>query len=132
MDIELVRIFTKVVQQQSFSKAAALLRLPKATVSRSVSRLERQTGTKLLVRTTRSVSTTSAGLAFYDAASASVQVLEAALRALQGQDSALSGTVRLTAPEDLGAHIISPAIAALSRAHGALAFELHYTDEVVD
>lgn len=132
MEIDPVRIFVKVVQTGGFSKAADALRLPKSTVSRTISQLEHETGTKLIVRTTRSLTPTAAGLAFYESASGPVQSLEEALRSLRGRDSVIAGNLRLTAPEDFGGYVISPAIARLSREHRELSFELHYTDEVLD
>ena len=132
MELELTRIFVKVVQQGSFSRAAEMLKLPKSTVSKAVTRLESETGTKLLLRTTRSLTLTAAGRAFYDACVGPVQVLEDARKSLNGADSILTGTVRITAPEDLGSQVIAPAIGELTRKHPGLTFELSYTDEVVD
>jgi LysR family transcriptional regulator for bpeEF and oprC len=132
MEVESIRIFVKVVQMASFSKAANLLRLPKSTVSRSISHLEQQTGTKLLVRTTRSVNPTAAGLTFYERTMDAIQVLEDSMRLLHGQDNIVSGNLRITAPEDLGAHIISPLIAKMSLQYPDLSFELNYTDEILD
>lgn len=132
MELDLIRVFVKVVQNGSFSKAAALLQLPKSTVSKSISRLEKTTGTKLLVRTTRSLTLTAAGRAFYDTSLGPVQILEDAQKSLYGQDSILSGQVRITAPEDLGLHVIAPTVAQLAATNPHLAFDLHYTDEVID
>src|SRR4051812_36061970 len=110
MDLELTRYFVKVVQNGSFSRAADLLKLPKSTVSKAITRLEHDTGTKLLLRTTRSLTLTAAGRAFYDTCLGPVHILEDAQKSLYGQDSILSGTLKITAPEDLGAHVISPAV----------------------
>lgn len=132
MNLDLCRIFVKVVQQGSFSKAADLLLVPKSTISKAVSRLERESGTKLLLRTTRSLSLTAAGRGFFDACLGPVQVLEDAQKSLQGGDSLLTGTVRITAPEDLGTFVLAPALAALTLRHPRLNFDLQYTDEVLD
>jgi DNA-binding transcriptional LysR family regulator len=132
MSLDLVRVFVKVVQSGSFSKAGLLLRLPKSTVSKSVARLERDTGTKLLLRTTRSLTLTSAGRAFYESCLGPMSLIEEAQRSLQGQDSMLQGTLKITAPEDLGNEVIAPALATLARKHPGLRFELLFTDEVVD
>src|SRR2546423_356495 len=89
MDLELTRYFVKVVQNGSFSRAADILKLPKSTVSKAISRLESETGTKLLLRTTRSLTLTAAGRVFYDASLGPIQVLEDAQKSLHGQDSIL-------------------------------------------
>lgn len=132
MNIELTRIFVKVVQNSSFSKAGELLKVPKSTVSKAVTALEKETGTKLLLRTTRSLTLTPAGKAFYDSCVGPIQTLEDAQRSLHGQDSIVAGLIRITAPEDLGSQVIAPAIARLAQIHPALHFELVYTDEVLD
>lgn len=132
MEIESVRIFVKVVQLGSFTKAAELLKLPKSTVSRTLSRLEAEAGTKLILRTTRSMTLTPAGQAFYENCLGPVQALEDARKSLEGKDSVLSGLIRLTAPEDLGIEVISSAIATITRQNPGLSFELNYTDEIID
>lgn len=132
MELDLTRIFVKVVQYSSFSKAAAALKMPKSTVSKSISRLEKETGTKLLVRSTRSLTVTNAGRSFYEASLGPIHQLEDAQKALYGQDNLLTGLVRITAPEDLGTFVIAPAMAKLSIQHPMLRFELEYTDDLVD
>lgn len=132
MSLDLARVFVKVVQSGSFSRAGLQLRLPKSTVSKSVARLENSTGTKLLLRTTRSLTLTAAGRAFYESCLGPLQAIEEAQRSLQGKDSMLTGTIRITAPEDLGNEVIAPAVARLARKNPGLGFELLFTDEVVD
>lgn len=132
MELELTRIFVKVAQNGSFSKAALLLKITKSTASKAVTRLEKATGTKLMLRTTRSLTLTAGGRAFYEASLGPIQLLEEAQKSLFGQDSILSGLVKITAPEDLGSFAIAPTIANLAKKNPALSFELVYTDEVVD
>ncbi|MCO5142993.1 MAG: LysR family transcriptional regulator [Oligoflexia bacterium] len=132
MDLNLSKIFVKVIQNGSFSRAAEQLRIPKSTVSKAVTKLEQETGTSLLLRTTRSLTLTPAGKIFYDTCIGPIQTLEDAQKSLHGQDSILSGTIRITAPEDLGNEVIAPTIGKLIKTHSALNFEINYTDEVVD
>jgi len=130
--IELSRIFVKVIQLGGFTKAAEILRIPKSTVSKAISRLEKETGTKLLIRTTRSHTLTAAGRAYYETCLEPIQILEDAQKSLYGHDSIIAGRVKLTAPEDLGSQVIAPIIGELCRQHPKLFFELHYTDKLVD
>ena len=132
MEIETTRIFVKVLQLGSFTKAATALKIPKSTVSRAVARLEKESGTKLLIRTTRQITATAAGRAFYENCVAPIQTLEDARKSLQGRDSLVMGHIRITAPEDIGEKIVSTEIAKLSRKHKGLTFELNYTDTIVD
>lgn len=129
--IELTRIFVKVIQHGSFSKAADSLKIPKSTVSKAISRLERETGTKLLLRTTRSQTLTASGRAFYETCLEPLQILEDAQKSLFGKDAIIAGKIRITAPEDLGTHVIAPIIGELSQSYDKLFFELLYLNKVV-
>ncbi len=132
IDIELTRLFVKVIQHGGFSKAADALKVPKSTVSKGVTRLEQQTGTKLLLRTTRSQTLTAAGRIFYETCLGPIQTLEDAQKSLYGQDNIVSGRIKLTAPEDIGSHVVAPSIGRLCLKYPNLEFELHYTNEIVD
>ncbi|RYZ66284.1 MAG: LysR family transcriptional regulator, partial [Proteobacteria bacterium] len=132
VELESTRVFVKVIESGSFTKAADLLRIPKSNVSRAVGRLESETGTKLITRTTRSLTLTAAGRAFYDSCRGPILTLEQARLSLDGRDSIVAGLVRVTAPEDLGNLVLAPTLAELSRKHPALSFQFQYTDQVVD
>lgn len=132
MDLDLIRIFVKVVQNGSFSRAAALMKLPKSTVSKAVAALERESGAKLLLRTTRSLTLTPSGKSFYESALGPVLALEDARKRLQGKDSVLSGRIKLTAPEDLGGVLIAPVLGRLTRENPELSFEVVYSGEILD
>ncbi|MCM2279490.1 MAG: LysR family transcriptional regulator [Oligoflexia bacterium] len=132
MELEPLRIFVKVIELGSFTRAAAVLNLPKSTVSRAVSRLEHQAHARLLLRTTRSLSLTAPGRAFYESCRDPIRALEEARRTLDGVDARISGVVRLTAVDDLGVQVISPAMGRLISRHPELSFEFSFTDELVD
>jgi DNA-binding transcriptional LysR family regulator len=57
--------FARTVEAKSLSRAAAELRVPRATLGRRLARLEERLGTRLLLRTTRSLTLTDAGEMFY-------------------------------------------------------------------
>ncbi len=132
IEIELSRIFVKVVQQGGFTKASELLKIPKSTVSKAVTRLEELTGTKLLLRTTRSHTLTAAGRVFYETCLGPIQVLEDAQKSLFGLDTIVSGHIKLTAPEDLGTYVISQVLGDLAQKHPNMSFDLQYTNKLVD
>ncbi|MBY0316052.1 MAG: LysR family transcriptional regulator [Bdellovibrionales bacterium] len=132
MDLELVHIFIQVIKSGGFSKAADSLKLPKSTVSKAITRLETETGTKLLLRTTRSQTLTASGKAFYDSCVGPLEAIENAQKSLYGSTSLITGNIKLTAPEDLGSEVIAPAAGLLTQKHPGLTFELIYTDEVLD
>lgn len=64
-DLNTVRVFVAVVDEQSFSGAARLLALPSSNVSRHVASLERNLGVRLLERSTRHLRMTEAGTLLY-------------------------------------------------------------------
>lgn len=61
-----MRLFTRIVELGSFTKAADDLQLPRATVTHALQQLEKRLGARLLNRTTRSVSPTPDGAAYYE------------------------------------------------------------------
>ena len=132
MNIEASQIFVNVIHSGSFSKAAIALNLPKSTVSRTISKLENETGTKLIVRTTRSLSLTEAGREYYEDCLPAILRLEEANKKLLNKDKSISGLVKLTAPEDLGHTVVTKALAKLTLKHPDLSFEFSFTDKIVD
>lgn len=130
--IELTRLFVKVVQHGSYSRAAEVLRVPKSTISKAITKLEIETGTKLLVRTTRSQTLTTAGRLFYETCLGPIQILEDAQKSLFGQDNIVSGKIKVTAPEDLGNLHITPTLARLCLKYPKLDFETLYTNDLID
>lgn len=132
MQIELVHMFVQVVKSGGFTKAAQVLKIPKSTVSKGISKLEKETGTNLLRRTTRSHTLTAEGRVFYDACVGAVESIENAHKSLYGNENLLTGMIKLTAPEDLGNEVIAPAAATLSQKYPGLSFQLIYTNDVLD
>ena len=61
-----IRTFARVVEAGSFTKAADSIQMPKATVTKLVQALEKHVGAKLLQRTTRRISVTPEGMAYYE------------------------------------------------------------------
>jgi DNA-binding transcriptional LysR family regulator len=124
--------FTAVVESGSFTAAAEKLGLTKAMVSQHVSRLEKELGIGLLTRTTRKVTPTEAGAAFYADCAQVLQELEAAIARVGGGSEVPSGTLRLTTTEDYGAAVVVPALAGFMHRFPAVRIEFIATDQVVD
>jgi DNA-binding transcriptional LysR family regulator len=102
MDLDALRAFVKVVQAGSFTAAADALLTHKASLSRVVSRLERDLGARLLERTTRSLSLTEVGREFHERAVAILAAVDDARVAVQQAQGAPRGTLRLTCGVDFG------------------------------
>lgn len=102
MDLNEVVVFAKVVEAGSFVGAARELSMPKSTVSRKVSELEERLGARLLQRTTRQLSLTDAGRAYYRHAARVLLELSEAERAVTRMQEVPRGLLRVTTPINLG------------------------------
>ncbi len=125
-------IFAKVVDEKSFSGAANRLGLAKSTVSKSVSRLERRLGAQLLNRTTRRLSLTEAGSAFYESCARIVNEAETAEAEIGRLNDTPRGTLKVNASMVFGTRHIAPAVAEFLSAHPEIHLDLTMTDQVVD
>lgn len=124
--------FNAVIEAGSFTAAAARLGLAKTMVSKHMQLLEAEIGVNLLVRSTRKLSLTEAGLAFHEAC---VEILnrtdQAIVQARTGVE-APSGTLRVAAPIDYGAMVVAPVLVELQARFPALKIELVCADHYVD
>ncbi|HKW54476.1 MAG TPA: LysR family transcriptional regulator [Stellaceae bacterium] len=104
-------IFVKVVESSSFAAAARHFRLSPAMVSRHVHALEEQLGAQLLNRTTRRVSPTEVGQAYYQRVRQVLADIEEADRLASDLQAAPSGLLRITSSQSFGIRHLAPAIA---------------------
>ncbi len=100
LDLNDVAIFVQVVRCGSFAEAARRLGVPPNTLSRRVQQLEAQLGTRLMQRSTRHLTLTSAGQVFLERCSGAVEGLMDAGEELQAVNQEPSGLVRVAAPAD--------------------------------
>ena len=127
-----MQVFAQVVEAGSFAKAAERLALSTSAASRHVAELEAHLQTRLLNRTTRRVSLTESGRAFYERA---VQLLADLAEAEQEASSAAvapRGTIRLTTSVNFGVRHLAPAIAAFLAEHRDVRFDVSLSDRIVD
>src|SRR5262245_65738450 len=98
MDLNEIAVFTRVVQAGSFTAAAKALGMPKSTVSRKVADLEERLDARLLQRTTRKLSLTDAGRAYFDYGQRIVNEVEEAELAVSSLQEKPRGLLRITVP----------------------------------
>ncbi len=124
--------FLRVVDTGSFTRAAELLDLPKASVSGHVARLEQHLGVRLLQRSTRRLSLTADGSACYERARQlldDLAELEAGLRA-EGRE--LDGRLRVDVAAAFGRHVLVPALPEFFARHPRIRLEVGSSDRPVD
>lgn len=130
--IEDMQIFVTTVDTQSFTAAADRLGLSKQFVSRRVMALEERLGARLLVRTTRRLSITDTGRAYYERAVKILQDVDEAEQLVANQNAEPRGTLRLTAPMTFGTMHLGPAIARFMANCPEVTIELDLSDRFVD
>ncbi len=126
-----VSAFLAVVETQSFTKAAERLGLAKSAVSRRVRDLEDGLGVRLLHRTTRRLQLSEAGSAYAARAARALESLSEANDAARDLQDATRGTVRLTAPVDLGS-VLAPVLVRFMAAHHEIRVEVILVARRVD
>lgn len=124
-------MFVRVAETGSFSRAGREMGFAQPTVSRMIGALEARLGIKLLMRTTRRVTPTDAGLALLERGRVALSELDDAESSARGAGG-LSGVLRVATPVTFGAREITPGLGAFLDAHPALRVELMMADRRVD
>jgi DNA-binding transcriptional LysR family regulator len=127
-----MQVFAQVVESGSFSKASERLGLSPTAVSRQVADLEAHLDTRLLNRTTRRVSLTESGRAFYERCVQLLADLEEAEQEAARAAIVPRGTIKLTTSVNFGVRHLAPAIAAFLSRHGEVRFDVSLSDRMVD
>ncbi|NBB16818.1 LysR family transcriptional regulator [Caulobacter sp. SLTY] len=127
-----LRLFLRVAETGSFSRAAAELGIAQSAASRAVSGLEAELGGRLLNRTTRSLALTDAGRKVCDHARAVAAEFEAMEQAVRGAEREPAGLLRVTASVALTRAELAPLAADFLRAHPRMRLDLAARDDRVD
>jgi DNA-binding transcriptional LysR family regulator len=125
-------VFAKVAETKSFSEAARRLGLSKSAVSKHVTRLEQSLKARLLNRTTRRLSLTEVGSAYYEHCSRMVAEAEAADLVVSRLHAMPRGVLKLTVPAAFGHLQVAPAIPELLARYPEMAVQIAMNDRDVD
>jgi DNA-binding transcriptional LysR family regulator len=128
MDLNRAATFVRVVESGGFTAAASALNLPPSSVSRSVARLEEELGVVLLERTTRKVSLTDAGRAYYDRVRGALSTLDEANALAVDAAREPQGLVRLAVPHEFApalSHVLAMFLQAQPRIRVEVTFTAH-------
>ena len=127
-----MHIFTAVVETRAFTQAADKLDISRAAVSKHVADLEAQLGGRLLNRTTRSVSLTEAGSAYYDRCRQILDDIDDAECLVNGLSSEPRGTLRINAPMSFGTRHFAPLVAGFCARNPRIDVDLTLNDRLID
>jgi DNA-binding transcriptional LysR family regulator len=131
-DLARIRAFVQVFDAGGFSSAARQYGRSKALLSKYVTDLEDYLGVRLMNRTTRKLSLTEAGEAYYREASQLLQQLDDLDASISDQTSAPRGLVRVSAPRNFGERTLAPAIFEFLKTYPDVSIDLRLEDRYVD
>ncbi|WP_218509046.1 LysR family transcriptional regulator [Variovorax sp. dw_308] len=126
-----LRCFVAVVNANSFSTAARQLRMAPSSVTKHLQLLERATGAALVHRTTRRISVTDAGEAFYARCVDILEQLEGAVAGIAGEQAA-GGHLRVTAPPSFASAVLAPGLPRFLEQHPGATVDLVVSSDVPD
>lgn len=129
--LEDMAILVHVVEAGSFTRAADQLNSTKSMVSRRLSELEKRLGVRLFNRTTRRLSLTEAGQAFYEHSRKIISEVEELEESMGGKVGEPHGRLRVSAPTSF-VDEISPAILEFAQRYPQLQVDLHLSDQHLD
>jgi len=127
-----INAFARVVEAGSFARAAERMGVSVSAVSRQVAELEAHLDVRLLNRTTRRLSLTESGQAFFDRSVQLLADLEEAEIAVTSASIVPRGTLRLTCSATFGSRHLAPAIAAFAARHPQMRFDVELSERFVD
>nr|WP_315244444.1 LysR substrate-binding domain-containing protein [uncultured Albidiferax sp.] len=130
--LELIRTFREVAARGGFSLAAKTLDVSKANVSKHVAELESRLGTRLLNRSTRTVSLTDAGSLLLERSKPLLEMMALTREELQHRAQEPSGRLRLTAPQGIGSVELPALLADFMQRYPEVHISLDLGNRVVD
>ncbi|MRX26879.1 LysR family transcriptional regulator [Kangiella sp. HZ709] len=130
--LEFMKIFVRVVEAGTITLAAEQLSMTKSAVSKRLSELESNLGTKLLNRTTRSSSLTEAGNNYYNRAKDLILEIEELNQDITSSNKTLEGKLKVALPLSFGINHLLPFFNAFLKAHPRIQLETNFCEYQVD
>jgi DNA-binding transcriptional LysR family regulator len=131
-DLRTLAIFVKVAERKSFVRAADDLGITQSGVSNAIKRLEEQTGTRLLARTTRRVSLTDDGTAFFERCRQALAEIDEAEQVLKEAQLTPSGNLRVDLPVSFGRIKMVPLLGPFQARYPDVRLSVSFTDRYID
>ncbi len=127
-----LQLFIRVVETGSFSKASADLGITQPTATKHVAALEKRLGARLFHRSTRGVTPTEVGTAYYHKAKAIARELEDADNLAALMQSRVQGTLRISTSVAFGRRVMTPLVLRFMQQHPGLQIDLSFDDRYVN
>jgi DNA-binding transcriptional LysR family regulator len=130
--LDLMRVFVRVCEVESFTGAAESLNMPKASISQYVQKLEASLDTRLLHRTTRKVTITQDGMTFYDRCKDLLADVDEVENMFNRNETNVSGRIRVDMPTNLAKNYVIKRLPEFLEKYPNIEVELSSTDRKVD
>ncbi|ACS87083.1 LysR family transcriptional regulator [Musicola paradisiaca] len=130
--VQAMRVFVRIVETESFSRAAENMGLPRATVSQVLKRLEVRLGARLLLRTTRQVRMTDEGRLYYQRCVQLLAEIEETDALFSHQRQRPSGRVRIDMPHSLARLVVIPQLPAFYQRYPDISLALSANDTPIN
>ena len=127
-----VAVFVCVINSGSFTAAARALGHSTSYVSKEITRLEKRLGSRLLNRTTRTISLTDAGRAYYERCSQIVIDAENAERSINQLQDTPRGLLRINAPASFGSKYLLDVLPEFMHRYPEVKLEVEFNDRLID
>jgi LysR family transcriptional regulator, regulator for bpeEF and oprC len=130
--LQAMQVFTRVVDTNSFTKAAETLDMPRASVTTIIQNLEAFLGVRLMHRTTRRLSLTPDGAAYYERCVRILAEVEETESSLQNGNKKPHGKLRIDMPGSIGRSLVIPALCEFHQRYPDIDLQLGLSDRPVD
>ena len=130
--LQAMQVFTRVVDTNSFTRAAETLDLPRASVTTIIQNLEAFLGTRLMHRTTRRLSLTPDGAAYYERCVRILADVEETEASFQSGNKKPHGKLRIDMPGSIGRLLVIPSLCEFHTRYPDIDLQLGLTDRPVD
>ncbi len=127
-----VAVFVAVINSGSFTAAAEMLARSTSYISKQITRLEKRLGSRLLNRTTRTISLTDAGRAYFERCSQIVIDAENAERSINQLQESPRGLLRVNAPVSFGSMYILDHLPEFMQLYPEVKLEVEFNDRLID
>jgi DNA-binding transcriptional LysR family regulator len=131
-DLQGIVPFVQAVESGSFAGAARRLRVTTSAIGKAIAQMEQRLGVRLINRTTRSLSLTGEGRAYYEACVDALAAIDGAQSVLASRRQAPSGRLRVDLPLAFGRRCVAPVLFDLACRYPELELEIGFTDRRID